>query len=297
MKKNRIYFIIIGLIILNCYSLVKLERLETNLDNIIHQVDYTENNLRNEINTIYSNVDEKLKKQGSILDSHQLTLGKLNEDDVTVPITLRITPKEASQNLGASLEFNDKIITMKKEGTSFVATFDSYVFDKPEMKVILENNGVQKIETLNEPINLRNKYLLDIFGSIEGSSSYGSGLFQHKGTISFNFSNTEYNSPKKITVIKEMNKKIISQNTEEASYHNSMPFNEKYKLNKGDKLDIYAIVEDQYGFNYKYNLLNYEIGSNGNPISDGYGFPEQRVVEIRDKSGKIIYEPKNDFIK
>jgi len=297
MKKNRLYFIIIGLIILNCYTLVKLEKLKTNLDNIIHQVGYTENSIRNEINTIYSNVDEKLKKQGSILDSHQLTLGKLNVDEVTIPITLRITPKEASQTLGASVEFNDKIITMKKEGASFIATFDSYVFDKPEMKVILENNGVQKIETLNEPINLRNKYLLDIFGNVEGSSSYGSGLFQHKGTISFNFSNTEYNSPKKITVIKEMNEKIISQNTEEASYHNSMPFNEKYKLSKGDKLDIYAIVEDQYGFKYKYNLLNYEIDSNGNPIPGNHEFPEQRVVEIRDKSGKIIYEPKNDFIK
>lgn len=297
MKKNRLYFIIIGLIILNCYTLVKLERLKINLDNIIHQVGYTENILRNEISTIYSNVDEKLKKQGSILDSHQLTLGKLNVEDVTVPITLKITPKEASQTLVASLDLNDKIITMKKEGACFIATFDLYVLDKPEMKVILENNGVQKIETLNEPINLRNKYLLDMLGNVEGSSSYGSGLFQHKGTISFNFSNTEYNSPKKITVIKEMNERIISQNTEEASYHNSIPLNEKYKLSKGDKLDIYAIVEDQYGFNYKYNLLNYEIDSNGNPISDGHGFPEQRVVEIRDKSGKIIYESKNDFIK
>lgn len=297
MKKNRIYFIIIGLIILNCYSLVKLERLETNLDNIIHQVDYTENNLRNEINTIYSNVDEKLKKQGSILDSHQLTLGKLNEDDVTVPITLRITPKEASQNLGASLEFNDKIITMKKEGTSFSVTFDAYVLDKPEMKVVLENNGVQKIETFEEHIDLRNKYFLEISGGIEGSSSYGSDTFQHRGTISLYFSYTEYNSPKKITVIKEVNENIISQNTEEASYHNSIPLNEKYKLSKGDKLDIYAIVEDQYGFNYKYKLLNYEVDSNGNPIPGNHEFPEKRVVEIRDKSGKIIYEPKNDFIK
>lgn len=297
MKKKWLHLIIIGLLSLNFYTLIKLNRLKTYVDNLVYQVDYSDNNLRNEINTIYSNVDEKLKKQGSILDSHQLTLGQLNVEAVTVPITLRITPKEASETLKASLQLDNKIITMKKEGTSFSVTFDAYVLDKPEMKVVLENNGVQKIETFEEHIDLRNKYFLEISGGIEGSSSYGSDTFQHRGTISLHFSYTEYNSPKKITVIKEVNENIISQNTEEASYHNSIPLNEKYKLSKGDKLDIYAIVEDQYGFNYKYKLLNYGVDSNGNPIPGNHEFPEQRVVEIRDKSGKIIYEPKNDFIK
>lgn len=297
MKRSLLYFIIIGLLILNTYTLVKLNNLKTHVDNVTHQVGYTDNNLRNEINNIYSNVDEKLKKQGSILDSHELVFGKLNVDDVTIPITLRITPKEASKALVASLQLNDKIITMKSEGASFSTTFNSHYLDNLKMKVILENNGVQKIETLEEVIDLRRKYFLEIFGGLSGSSSYTSNIFQHRGGIDFNFSYTEYNSPKKITIIQKVNESVISENTQEVSYHFSTPFNEKYKLSKGDKLVVYAIVEDQFGFNYKYNLLNFEIDSNGSPTSGGPEFEEGRVIEIRDSNGKLIYENQSEIKK
>ncbi|MFT5875395.1 MAG: hypothetical protein ACI8WT_004387 [Clostridium sp.] len=297
MNKKFLYFIIVSLLLFNVVTFSKLNSLENNINSRFQQSDSVANNLRNEIDSVYSNVDIKLKKQGSILDNYNVTLGELNQSNFTIPVTLTLTPKEYSKGLIASLNLNDKNVPMKNEGTSFVANVDAYVFDDFSLEVVLEHDGVKKIETIEEYHDLRSKYLLDISGGFNGQSTYSSKEFQYSGNIDLKIGSSKAGSTEKINIINDVNGVIVSQREIEPSDNTSIDVKENIKLDEGDKLTIYAIVQDRYGLNYKYVLDIYEVDNNKEDFNYNSEREKRRLVEITDRNGKIVYEPKNDIIK
>lgn len=298
MNKNIIYSIIIALVILNLLTLVRLNNLKNNTENQLQQQVFTVNSLRCEINNIYTNVDEKLKKQTSILDSHNVTLGELNPSNLTLPVTLSITPKEYSEGLTATLLLNDKCVPMKKEGTSFAVSSDAYIFDDLHLKVALEQNGIKKIETIEEYYDLKGKYLLDIMGGFKGTTSYASGQYQYNGKVVLDFVLHQNSpAPEKIALIKDVNGRIIDKQEIASSNHILVDANGRIKLAAGDKFTFYAVVQDRYGLNYKYVLSAIEIDGKGESIKDINQNLMNKSVEVIDESGKVVYTIKNDFGK
>lgn len=205
MKKKALYFIVAALLLLNLVTFSKLNSLENNINNRFQQSDFAANSLRNEINSIYSNVETKLKKQGSILDKYNVAFGELNPSNFTIPVTLSITPKVYSKGLTASLQLNNNSVLMKNDGTSFVATVESSVFDDFQLKVILEENEVKKIETIEEYYDLRNKYLLVITGGFSGESSYSSNEYHYNGKIDLQIRSPHPISVGKVSIVNDVN--------------------------------------------------------------------------------------------
>lgn len=294
MKKQILYFFIMVILLVNIFTLFRLNSFKNSVDNCFQQNQAAESNRNNEINNIYSNVETMLKKQASILDNYNVTFGTLDSNNFTVPITLSITPKEYSNGLTASFQINDKNITMKKNGASFTAAADVYIFNDFQLKVILSRNGIQRIETLEEYCDLQSKYLLNITGGFRGGSSYGSGKFQCDGEINLDFAGSEENRPEKVSIAKDVNGTIVYEQQIDLSDHILLPVNEKIALRAGDKLTIYAHVQDKYGLNYKYIILTYEIDSKGEPLKDDE-LNIRRVVEISNKNGIILNTPKFDI--
>lgn len=302
MEKKLLYAIMILLLITNLFNIFRLNNLENKINNNIQQSNMIEDNLRNEINSIYSNVDEKLKKQTSILDSYNVEFGNdLNVDNLTIPITVTITPKEYSEGLASSLQLNDKIVEMERNKTTFSVTTDVSIFDTLKLKIILNQSGVQKTETIEEEYDLKGKYLLDIItGGFEGSVSNGSGKYSYNGNINISFNQFQENNPKKLTIIKEINGEIIDNEEIDLKdikldYDNpiKIPMEDVLEFNAGDRFNVYAIVVDKYDLTYKYNIINYEFNSDGDPISSAsYNQGLNEVVEIKDKDGNIVYEAK-----
>lgn len=297
MKKNSLYLIITALVLLNLFTLVKLNNLKNNVENRLQQSDFAVSSLRNEIDGIYSNVDTKLKKQASILDNHDVTFGAFNSNQFTVPLTVSITPKEYSKGMTASLQLNEKSIPMRSEGTTFVTTTDAYIFDDFKLKVILEQNGVKKTETIEEYYDLRNKFLLDITGGFEGQSSYDSNRYLYSGKIDLRFNSSESNSPEKVTLINDVNGKVIEERKVKASNPVTIDVEKNIKLAAGDKLTVYAIVQDRYGLQYKYILSVFELYTAGKPANEDHPWETRRIAEIRDSNGKVLYAPKYDDSK
>lgn len=297
MKKNSLYLMIITLLFLNLYTLVQYNMLKKQIDNNIRQSDYEHNNLRNEMNNIFSKVDAKIKNQGSILESYNVTFGQLNSSNLTVPIIISITPKEYTKTLKAGVVFNNKTIPMQSDGMSFKSTIDVQVFENALFKVVLEDNGIQKIETLEEYTDLKEKYLLSLYVGFSGSSGYRTdkNLHEFEGQINIDFNHSEDNGPIKITLVKEFNGNVIGKQEVEPSRQVTIPIRDKVTINKGDKFIIYALVEDFYNLSYKYIISTYEIDSNGNPTE--VPLYMDRLVEIKDKYGKVLYTPKEDFMK
>lgn len=283
---------------LNLVTFYKLNSLENNINNRFQQSDFAANSLRNEINSIYSNVETKLKKQGSILDKYNVTFGELNSSNFTIPVTLSITPKVYSKGLIASLQLNDNSVLMKNDGTSFIATVDASIFDDFKLKVDLEESGVKKIETIEEYYDLKNKFLLDITGGFSGESSYSSNEYHYSGNIDLQIGSSQPIGDEKINIINDVNGVIVSEQKITPSSSISIDVNENIKLAISDKLTIYAMIQDRYGLNYKYVIDVYDVASSKKPIDNFKREVEmQRLTEITDKNGNIVYSPKNDIVK
>lgn len=288
-----------ALLLLNLITLYRLKSLEKNMNNGFQQRDFADKSLREDISSIYSNVETKLKKQGSILDKYNISFGELNPDNFTVPVTLSIAPKEYSKGLIASLQLNDKSILMKNNETHFDVTVEAYIFDDFNLKVILENNGVKKVETLEEYTDFRKKYLLDISGGFaELSAYYTSKEYEYKGKIDLNFGNSQSSSVEKISIVNDVNGTIINERKIEPSNSVSLDVKENIKLTAGEKLTIYAVVQDTHGLNYKYILEIIEAGSNEQqPVNNNFTGEVREVTEIKNKNGALVYEPRKNIVK
>lgn len=291
MKNKALYWIIAILVIFNVITYNRVNRLEDTIRNQSQQYMNEENRLRDEMNQIYSRVNEMLKKQASILDSYDLAFGKLDAEKLIVPVTLTLTPKEYTDRMTASMLLKDKSYDMQRNGTSFSVTADAYIFDDFQPRVNLISNGITKTETIQGYNGLQSKYLLEIFGHPAGESQASSTYFRYHGNINIDIKPTEGNEPVKASIITEVNGKVVTEKPADPSQHISLPADEKIDLKPGDKLAMYAKVQDKYGLNYKYNLLDY-VASNDKPSDTQNDINIQGSLEISDRNGKILFEQK-----
>lgn len=296
MKKDYRNIIIAALILFNIFTLSKINSIERNLDNNIQYFSSEQNNLRREMSNIYSNVDEKLKKQASILDSFDITFGDKLTEDLTVPVSISVTPKENTDNLTAELLINDVRNPMTKTGTSFIASVDAYIFDPFQIKVVLNNNGTEKIETIDKYDDLRYKYMLDINANFIGSVKYNSGKYEYDGDIVIHFFGPSESSLEKVSILRYLNGKILDE--QEVDMHGSDSTMHSIKgdveLSANDRIEVYVNVQDNNGIIYKYIVKADEIDSEGKLVRMTPEWTNGSVIEIKDKNGKVLFE--NDYI-
>lgn len=298
MKKNYLYTIIAALIIFNIYTINKVTNIERTMDRNIIEIFRERDNIWHEINNIYANVDEKLKKQASILDSYDVTFGdELNTENLTVPVNISVTPKENNENLTAELLINNERQTMIKNGTTFTTQVDAYVFDPFKIMVVLNNNGNEKIETIDEYNDLQYKYMLDLYAQFLGNTKYSSGMYQYDGDIIIDFSGPTYDNPERISILKYVSGELIDEqeldingNKSKSDPHRMHSVKGEVELSANEKIEVYVNVQDKYGLNYKYIVLADKIDSNGNLVTMRPEWTSGSMVEIKDKNGKILLE-------
>ena len=78
MKKNGLYVLIGALIISQFTLLLKINRLESEAEYAKSQMNNLSNNLRNDINAIYSNVDDMLNRKESLIEFSTTEIGTVN---------------------------------------------------------------------------------------------------------------------------------------------------------------------------------------------------------------------------
>jgi hypothetical protein len=296
MKDKNFNLVILGLLLLNFYTLSKLSRVTNELENYRQQTERNTNDLRNEINDIYLNVDEKLKKQASILDSYDLKLGdKLNPKNFTVPVTVTITPKQYSDNLKVSLQLNDILMPMEKDKASFKVDANAYIFDDLKVKVILEEDGVQKTETLEEYNNLQYKYILDVMAGFNGSSEFKSNIYEYDGEVNVNYFGSQDNNIEEVSITTEVNGNVIDEESADASNHINVQVQDKLELKAGEKFALYVNTKDKYGLTYKYIVLFYKASENDEEIRSYPELAGNNLVEISDEDGNVLWTQEKDL--
>ncbi len=303
MKKNS-EVLIAALILLNIFTLFKLNSIQNSLDNNYREIRYTVEDTRNKVSSFTSDINSLIEKQASIIDSYEVTFGDKLNSDLTVTVKLSVVPKEYTDETNLSLLFNDKNITMEKNGAAFSGAVDVNIFEEFKPMIVIEQDGVKKTESIDEYYD-QHKYILDIDGRYNGKESYRSGKYIFfDGNIDIQVVSPQGNLPEDVKIIYDVNGKTVKEQDAEAFENNydniSNIFNidiknEQFDLNANDKLTMYAVVKDNFGLNYKYVFKYIEIDSEGNPLRLIAEWTTGTIVEISDNEGNILYIP--DYLK
>ena len=296
-------FIIVLMAVLLAFSLYKIATLSDEIDHLKSRNSNLTGDiqiLREEINSIYDNVDKQLKKQASLISGVDFSIGNPSEDMKTVELSLTVVPKLISDDMQISVTVDGVTVPLERNGNEFKGTIDVGLFVDYTQWPLLS------IKTADET---KTEYLEDVdvsymfsrhLPSLYADMSGGSGKFSD-GTLSVDLGFTVETKPASqnapitftsFTLIEEVNGKEISrQDITEEVRKSGESYNTRYvknfKVTYGDKLIVYVIAEDSLGYIHKtlaHYWLEREDGSQAETVFGG--------EMIYDKDGNLLYGDK-----
>ena len=300
-NKKKFSWTIVVTVVLVCmmiFCLAKISDLSneiSNLRNTIANYQNQMNYLRNDINTIYDNVDEKLKKEASLLSSVDYSLGELNTETHTVPVTLKVVPKNLTDDMQLSVKVGSETVALERNGNEFSATISVNMFidydDYPMLNIVSgETTKTEKLEDVDVS-RLFTRYLPYVYAHLESSDSLKNGKLAIDGNLMFDEKPVAMDSNVTITKIElitvkneqEIDRTDITSNITNQSYH--VPVNLSYDAKYGDKFCIYVLAKDSLGYTHKslaffWNDLD-ENTHHAITAIDG-------SVQIYDKNGNLL---------
>ncbi|AGA67924.1 hypothetical protein Desdi_0378 [Desulfitobacterium dichloroeliminans LMG P-21439] len=298
MKKNLVPMLIILLIVLQAMSLSRLGDLQNDLRNTQNQLASIEMNQSREMSTIYTNIDSMLKRQSSILDSYDYSLGKLDRDKLTVPITFKITPKETKADTHVTLYMSDESVDMSKNGTTFTGTLGADLFEPIEAKVVLVDSGIERTEKMEIAENLRGNVLPDVYARFERRGEtkiYSkqpnqlSGEYNFEGNLSLDVKPVRNNTIEKARLIIDVDGKVVSEEPLNTGGQWT-EIDKQWILSAGETLTMSVIATDTLGLNHKKILDKFALDENAEPAHEDEWMWMDEVI-ITDQAGKVLYAP------
>ena len=298
MKKNITPILIIILIIFQAMSLARIGELQNDLRNMHNQLANLEANQSREMNNIYANIDTMLKRQASIIDSFDYSLGKIDSDTLKVPITFKITPKETKSDTQATLYVAGESVAMSKDGTTYTATVGVDIFGPIEAKVVLADSGIEKTEKIDIAENLRGNLLPSVHARFErkdGGTVYSinanqsSGEYHATGYISLEVKPVPNNSIEKARLIIDVDGKVVVDEPVNTGGF-WLEIDKKLTLSAGQTLTMSVIATDSLGLNYRTILEKMTLDEKAVPVH-GEEWLWLGEVTIIDKEGKVLYAP------
>ena len=151
-KERDLYIIILAMVVMLGFGYVKINSLSDEIDDLKRDYVSEENMLRDQINSIYRNVDEQLKKQASLLTVSTFSLGELDTKTQKVPVTIQIVPKVISEDMQIKVELDGEQADFVKNGNFYEATIPVALFltEDPYPMVSITTTGITKTEKLEE---------------------------------------------------------------------------------------------------------------------------------------------------
>ena len=129
MKKQTTYILVAALIVLQLYSITRINSLQSRVENLNNNVHSVENRLDNQISSIYQNVDQQLEAQASLILNSSTKVGKLNIATLTVPVTFTIEPKVITETMSVFLDFNGELVRLEKLELQYSTTKNLKISD------------------------------------------------------------------------------------------------------------------------------------------------------------------------
>jgi len=263
--KRRVIIGFIALIILNLWGLIRIKSLQYTIESMQRDISILHSNMNASISSINGTVEETLKKQGSILSDFSYSEDGLDIENKVINLTLKGTPKIYKEGL----KFYFTYICSNGDSKSVEGKLDEDLNYSAKIAVPIENE-VKFAVTLDYGDEVKKEICVDDYRDemeyqLQLTPQGFSGEYETKrNEVTFNgkIESWIYPSKKEGNYVVEplcnvkINDEVVDEfkldNNNEAPSKYSVDFNKSYKLNEGDRLDIFVEVYDTYGFNYKY---------------------------------------------
>ena len=263
-----IAIIIFAVLVIVCFS--KIDGLNNRIGNLQGEISGLRNQISSmsgNINSIYSNVDEMLKKEASILSDVNYSLGELDTETHTAPITLKVVPKSLVDDMQLSVSTGNESFDFERNGNEFSATFPINVFavyKNPPM-LNIKANGETKTELLESvPLTtLYTRYLPNIFAYVTPFDEFKDGKLELDSNLLFDVkpASSESNvSIVNVELLTTKNDKEIAREdiTDKILHKDGMDTVEphytvraSYEAKYGDEIRIIVIAKDSLGYTHR----------------------------------------------
>ena len=316
MKKEKMFYqvLIIGLIIALVVCFVKIEDLRTRVNQLDNIHSNEVSSLRNQISSIYNNVDEQMKKQGSLFTNVKREFGDINTETLKADVKISVVPKTIIDNMKVNVSLCGTTAEMTKNANGeYSAIVPVGIFEIEDYfpLVTISANGETKTEYLEEQSvhGIFSNYLPTIIGGdikthqatlADGKLTVDGDLF-----IGYNLGDIDKKAKfEKYTLITEVAGKEIAKKdiTDIIAKHERVDniehgevdfkFKETYNLNGENELTIYIVAEDTLGYLHKKIAFSWHHPDINEPVPEpAHAIEEAMYVGevILDKNGKVLF--------
>ncbi len=267
----------------------KLKSQNSNLDSEIQM-------LRNEINSIYNNVDKQLKEKASLISGVDFSIGDPSDDIKSVKLYLTVVPKLITDNTELSVTVDGVTAPLFRNGSEFTGTIDVGLFvdyNQWPLLTIKSEEGT-KTEYLDD-IDISymfTRHLPSLEADMSASSKLSNGKLQIDAGFRISSKPAYGNAPITFTSFtlveevngKEISKKDITSEVRKSGEVYNTQYVKSFEVSHDDELKVYVIAEDSLGYIHK-TLAHYWVESeNGAQAETVFG-----GETIFDKDGNLLY--------
>lgn len=297
--KTVLIVVMAGLII---FSIFKIASLSDDIDSLIlknSNLTAEMQVLRDEINSIYVNVDEQLKQQASLLSGVDFSIGELSEDMKSVELILTVVPKMISDEMQVSVTVDGNTTSLTKNGSEFIGTVDVGLFVDYNQWPLLTIRSVDGTKTeYVDSIDISymfSRYLPTLYADMSASSKLSNGKLQVDAGFTIESKPADGNAPITFTSFtlteevngKEVGRKDITDDVRNAGESYNTRYVKSFEVSQGDELRVYVIAEDSLGYIHK-TLAHYWYKSESvAEVETVFG-----GESIYDQEGNLLYGEK-----
>lgn len=246
---------VIGLIV----CLFEIVSLQGEIDDLNRTISNQYERFNREVNSIYSNVDEKLKKQASILSEKSLDYGEKDLQNRTVEIICTAVPKEYTPGkTTAVLVLDGKEYKMKEKNGSFSVKASVSLFDEHMVnRIVFDTDGVRQTEDISESRTPRWDVLPSVYATKSGQSSNRKNTFTTSGDCTVTMeSKGEITGIEKVYLVEhldgeEKSREEIPKDADDNRTTFRFELNKGFELPTGSTLTLCTETVDSEGYIYR----------------------------------------------
>ena len=252
--------------------------------------------LRDDIQSIYNNVDEKLKEQASLVSGVDFEIGDISEDMKSVELALTVVPKQVTDDMEVTISVDGNTVPLTRNGSEFSGSVAVGLFVDYNQWPLLSIKSAEgtKTEHLDsvDVSYLFTRHLPSLYADMSASSTLKNGKLQVDAGFSVESKPASNHSPitfVSFTLIEEINGEELSRTdiTDEVrksgdSYNTR--YIKSFEMSQEDELKIYVIAEDTLGYIHK-TLAHFWIQNEDGAVAEAVFGGEW----IYDKNGNLLY--------
>lgn len=292
MDKRRIIPVVLLAVclVLLITAVTRLSTLQKELDRLEGKLLYLSDDIASTnraVGSIYSNVEDILKKEASLVTSVDYDVEGLTEDGLA-RMVFKVIPKRITDTVSISVELDGQSADFTRDGNTFTASLGIDLFKNyGEYPTLIITDGDASETELLDTVDvtyLYNKFLPFVNAHLVGGVDHKQKTARLQGTLQLSVKPTSYDvtctSAELVTLVND--KEVSRFDVSELIEKGELEINQKYTVSRGDKLELYVDVTDSLGYVHRdlAHLWYVQNGAHAEAVEDG--------SHIYDKNGNRL---------